>query len=80
MIGAMALDRTTSAPAPLGSSDFPLSEVAAAALVGYTPAALRLWRRQGRGPAYIKIGRSIRYAPADVREWFDAHRIEPRPR
>ena len=65
MIGAMALDRTTSAPAPLGGSDLPLSEVAAAALVGYTPAALRLWRRQGRGPAYVKIGRYRRgRAPA----------------
>lgn len=55
-----------------------LDERAAAAVLGYTGAALRLWRREGRGPAYVRFGRSVRYLPADLAAWQQAHRVEPR--
>lgn len=55
-----------------------VDEREAAKIVDYTPAAMRLWRREGRGPAFIRVGRSIRYLPSDLRDWQRAHRVEPR--
>ncbi len=40
-------------------------------------AALRKWRLLGKGPAYCKIGRLVRYAEADLAEYLDANRVEP---
>lgn len=54
-----------------------LTEDVAASLIGYSPAALRLWRREGRGPCYLKHGRSIRYLPQDLRAWEASHRVTP---
>ena len=36
----------------------------AAALLRVTPATLGYWRKQKRGPAYVKIGRRVRYPRA----------------
>ena len=33
------------------------------------------WRCQGRGPAYHKIGRNIRYASVDLEPWLNSTRI-----
>jgi predicted DNA-binding transcriptional regulator AlpA len=45
----------------------------AAALIGVTPATLRFWRCKGRGPRYIKLGKSKRagvvYDPVDIEAW-----------
>jgi predicted DNA-binding transcriptional regulator AlpA len=35
---------------------------------------LRQWRASGQGPAYVKMGRLVRYLRADVEVWIDAHR------
>jgi predicted DNA-binding transcriptional regulator AlpA len=32
------------------------------------------WRWQGIGPKAIKIGRHLRYNPADVARWLDTQR------
>jgi predicted DNA-binding transcriptional regulator AlpA len=53
-----------------------LPEKDAAPYVGYTPAAFRAWRREGRGPAYIRVGRSIRYLQRDLDAWLSTHRVE----
>lgn len=37
---------------------------------------LKKMRQRGEGPAYIKIGRSIRYAWLDVHKWADAQRAQ----
>jgi hypothetical protein len=55
-----------------------LPEREAAAYIGYTAAALRAWRRDGRGPAYIRHGRNVRYLPRDLDAWNDRHRVETR--
>lgn len=34
-------------------------------------ATLPQWRYLGRGPRYVKIGRHVRYRPADVEHWID---------
>jgi excisionase family DNA binding protein len=35
---------------------------------------LEFWRHQGRGPAYVKIGKRVRYRPDDVERFIEAQR------
>lgn len=35
---------------------------------------LTAWRTQGSGPAYIKVGRSIRYLLVDIESWLTDNR------
>lgn len=37
---------------------------------------LRLQRMKGTGPAYIRIGRTIRYDVHDLDAWLNEHRVE----
>jgi hypothetical protein len=46
----------------------------AAADLSIEPGTLEQWRWNGRGPRFVKIGRSVRYRPADL-ELFLAERI-----
>jgi hypothetical protein len=41
------------------------------ALIGFAVQSLRNWRFLGRGPSYIKRGRSVRYRLKDVLEWAE---------
>ena len=36
-------------------------------------AVLRKWRREGRGPRFLKLGRLIRYLAGDVDIWLHSH-------
>lgn len=45
--------------------------------LGCSVAALRKWRLLGKGPAYAKIGRLVRYAEADLVAFLDANRVQP---
>ena len=36
-----------------------------------TKAALRRWRREGRGPQFVKLGRLIRYRQSDLECFID---------
>jgi hypothetical protein len=36
-------------------------------------AVLRKWRREGRGPRFLKLGRLIRYLAGDVDVWLHSH-------
>lgn len=36
---------------------------------------VRHWRDIGTGPAYVRIGRHVRYRPRDVEAWLEAHRL-----
>lgn len=42
-----------------------------------TVAALAQERYLGRGPAYVKTGRTIRYQWADVLDYLDGARVTP---
>ena len=53
------------------------NEKDAAVILGCTISALRKWRLLGKGPAYCKIGRLVRYAEADLAAFLDANRIDP---
>lgn len=46
-----------------------------AAMTGISKPQLDLWRVQGKGPRYLKIGRLVRYARDDLMAWLDAHRV-----
>lgn len=52
----------------------PMTEVEAAARLGLKVATLRAWRHRGRGPAFVRLGRAIRYLATDVDEFLRAHR------
>jgi predicted DNA-binding transcriptional regulator AlpA len=40
--------------------------------IGVRPSTLEIWRVQGKGPAFRKIGRLVRYAESDVQGWLAA--------
>lgn len=42
--------------------------------LGTTTRALRRWRDEGRGPKWVKVGRSPRYVWSDVLAWLSANR------
>jgi hypothetical protein len=49
----------------------------AAKFLGNKVQTLRNWRCQRRGPAYIKLGRSVRYRIEDLQEYILRSRIVP---
>ena len=55
----------------------PLTELEAAARLGLKVATLRAWRHQRRGPAFVRLGRAIRYLPSDIDEFLVLNRHEP---
>lgn len=57
-----------------------ITEQEAAPYIGLSQAWLRVARREGRGPAYLRIGRAIRYRTEDLDAYMSAHRVEPRER
>ena len=50
-----------------------LTETEVAEMLRCTKAALRKWRREGRGPRFIRVGRLIRYRLADVEEFLESN-------
>jgi hypothetical protein len=44
---------------------------------GFAPETIRDWRRYGKGPAYLKEGRGIRYRLIDVEEWELSRLVVP---
>lgn len=53
-----------------------LNSAEAAKLLGIKQSTLRLWRCDGKGPKFIKLGRAkqsgVAYIERDVLEWRDA--------
>jgi predicted site-specific integrase-resolvase len=57
-----------------------VAEAEAAKFLGVAVQSMRNWRHQGRGPAYIKKGRMVRYAMQDLMDYMAADRIDPERR
>jgi predicted DNA-binding transcriptional regulator AlpA len=55
----------------------PLTEMDAASRLGLKVATLRAWRHQRRGPAFVRLGRAVRYLPSDLDEFLRANRHIP---
>lgn len=55
----------------------PIKEAEAAVYIGMSVAWLRKCRFEGdpRQPPYIKIGKAVRYLPADLEKWRESHRV-----
>lgn len=54
-----------------------IDERAVEAMTGISVNTLRWYRHVGdRGPAYLKLGRRVRYRESDVMAWLDAARVE----
>jgi len=47
--------------------------------LGVPKATVYRWRCHGEGPRGARVGKHVRYRPADVKSWFDAQLAE-RPR
>ena len=46
-----------------------------AALTGVSKETLAQWRSQKRGIPYLKVGRVVRYDPADVQAYLEGCRV-----
>ena len=42
----------------------------------YTRGTLEVWRSQGRGPRYRKVGRNVFYAPGDLDRFAEGQVVE----
>jgi len=50
----------------------------AARYINLSVAWLRVQRRDGGGPAFLRIGRAIRYRVQDLDAWLASRRVAPR--
>ena len=55
-----------------------LDNEAAARFLGVSETTLPRWRWAGTGPAYLKVGRSIRYRRADLEQWLAGRLVATR--
>jgi predicted DNA-binding transcriptional regulator AlpA len=46
----------------------------AATYTGVSTSRLEKLRLTGGGPKYVKLGKTVVYAPADLDEWLNSHR------
>jgi predicted DNA-binding transcriptional regulator AlpA len=53
-----------------------ISESELARQANISTAVLRMWRRQGKGPRYVKLGRLVRYLNRDVDVWLNQHAVD----
>lgn len=54
-----------------------LTESEVADRLGVTRCVVRQMRHRGRGPAFFKVGRSVRYDPADIAAYLGRRRVAP---
>jgi predicted DNA-binding transcriptional regulator AlpA len=47
------------------------TESEAARFLGISSSGLRKWRNNRTGPKFVRLGRLIRYIPADVEAWLE---------
>lgn len=49
----------------------------AAAFLGVSEATLPTWRCRGKGPRFVRLGRSVRYFEADLTAYLEANVVDP---
>ena len=55
-----------------------LTEREVAELLGLSVATLRAWRHRGKGPRFLRLGRSVRYLPSDLADFVRASAVDTR--
>lgn len=53
-----------------------VNDVEAAMMLSASPQTLRNWRSMGRGPAYSKRGRMVRYRVRDLFDFMASGRVD----
>ena len=53
-----------------------LTEREVAELLGLSVATLRAWRHRGKGPRFLRLGRSVRYLPSDLDDFVRASAVD----
>jgi excisionase family DNA binding protein len=48
-----------------------LTDTETASYLGLADRTLRDWRKQGKGPAFVQMGKKIRYRKTDINEYLD---------
>jgi predicted site-specific integrase-resolvase len=61
-------------------TEIPKTQEEAARIIGVKPTTLSMWRHKGKGPIYIKVGRSCFYRESDIERWLDAQAVIPIPK
>lgn len=46
--------------------------------LGLPPETIRCWRRKGQGPAWMPVGRHVRYREVDVAAWEKSRLVSGR--
>jgi len=67
---------TTVNGAQTSDSTRALTEREVAELLGLSVATLRAWRHRGKGPRFLRLGRSVRYLPADLADFVRASAVD----
>jgi hypothetical protein len=75
----MPMDNMDMADVATDATERPITEMDAAGRLGLKVATLRAWRHQGRGPAYVRLGRAVRYLPSDLNEFLRSNRHGSQP-
>ena len=57
-----------------------INETQAAEILGRAVQTLRNDRHLRKGPAYLKLGRSVKYRVNDLVDYMEKHRIDPEAR
>jgi predicted DNA-binding transcriptional regulator AlpA len=60
-------------PTDAGGAAELVDEASLAARLGVSRSTLQSWRYGGRGPRFIKLGRMVRYRPADIEAYLAAN-------
>ena len=67
---------TTVKGAPTSDPTRALTEREVAELLGLAVATLRAWRHRGKGPRFLRLGRSVRYLPSDLADFVRASAVD----
>lgn len=55
-----------------------LTEREVSTLLGLSVATLRAWRHRGQGPRFLRLGRAVRYLPADLERFVHDSAVDAR--
>jgi len=74
----MIAEPTSSSGAGSTRRSAALTERQVAEQLGLSVSTLRAWRHRGKGPRFLRPGRSVRYLPSDVNQFVRASAVDTR--
>jgi len=60
----------------IGHTARALTEREVSGLLGLSVATLRAWRHRGQWPRFLRLGRAVRYLPADLEAFVGASAVD----